>query len=181
MSKMNVLIAGATGYLGNELIKILVNHRRIRIKYLCGSSSVGKKITDFDKSIKFKLPKISKINKSKINECDVIFSALPNGEAQTISNKLNKNNVLIDLSGDFNHYTWWKTAANGATSNGTYPTFGVIISPLTDITSGKSPAANAAVVRVPRSLSSTGITSTVCPVNLEKSSAICCCFASRGG
>ena len=86
MSKMNVLIAGATGYLGNELIKILVNHKKIKIKYLCGNSSVGKKkITDFDKSIKSKLPKISKISKSKINECDIIFTALPNGEAQIIS------------------------------------------------------------------------------------------------
>ena len=114
MSKMNVLIAGATGYLGNELIKILINHKKIKIKYLCGSSSVGKKISDFDKSIKFKLPKISKINKSKINECDIIFTALPNGEAHIISNKLNKNNVLIDLSGDFrlkksdDYLKWYK-------------------------------------------------------------------------
>ena len=114
MSKMNVLIAGATGYLGNELIKNLVNHKKIKIKYLCGNSSVGKKITDFDKSIKSKLPKITKITKSKINECDIIFSALPNGEAQIISKKLNKHNVLIDLSGDFrlrnsnNYFKWYK-------------------------------------------------------------------------
>tara|TARA_B100000674_G_scaffold464421_1_gene446389 strand:- start:1153 stop:2163 length:1011 start_codon:yes stop_codon:yes gene_type:complete len=111
---MNVLIAGATGYLGNELIKNLVNHKKIKIKYLCGNSSVGKKITDFDKSIKSKLPKITKITKSKINECDIIFSALPNGEAQIISKKLNKHNVLIDLSGDFrlrnsnNYFKWYK-------------------------------------------------------------------------
>ena len=114
MSKMNVLIAGATGYLGNELIKNLVNHKKIKIKYLCGNSSVGKKITDFDKSIKSKLPIITKITKSKINECDIIFSALPNGEAQIISKKLNKHNVLIDLSGDFrlrnsnNYFKWYK-------------------------------------------------------------------------
>ena len=112
MSKLNVLIAGATGYLGNELIKILVKHKKKKIKYLCGNSSVGKNITDFDKSIKSKLPKISKITKSKINECDIIFCALPNGEAQIISKKLNKNNVLIDLSGDFrlknsNDYLKW--------------------------------------------------------------------------
>ena len=48
----------------------------------------------------------------------------------------------FDLSGDFNHYTWYKTATNGSTSDGTYPTFGVIISPLTDITSGKAPTLN---------------------------------------
>ena len=122
MSKMNVLIAGATGYLGNELIKILINHKKIKIKYLCGSSSVGKKITDFDKSIKFKLPKITKISKSKINECDIIFAALPNGEAHIISNKLNKNNVLIDLSGDFrlkksNDYLKWYKQKHKAIHN----------------------------------------------------------------
>ena len=122
MSKMNVLIAGATGYLGNELIKILINHKKIKIKYLCGSSSVGKKISDFDKSIKFKLPKITKISKSKINECDIIFAALPNGEAHIISNKLNKNNVLIDLSGDFrlkksNDYLKWYKQKHKAIHN----------------------------------------------------------------
>jgi len=101
MSKINVLIAGATGYLGLELVKILSKHKKIQIKYLCGYSSIGKKVTDFDKSIKLKLPKISKITKFKINECDIIFSALPNGEAQLISKQLNKKNILIDLSGDF--------------------------------------------------------------------------------
>ena len=122
MSKMNVLIAGATGYLGNELIKILIKHKKINIKYLCGISSVGKKITDFDKSIKSKLPKITKITKSKINECDIIFSALPNGEAQIISKKLNKGNVLIDLSGDFrlknsNDYLKWYKKKHKAKQN----------------------------------------------------------------
>ena len=122
MSKMNVLIAGATGYLGNELIKILIKHKKINIKYLCGISSVGKKITDFDKSIKSKLPKITKITKAKINECDIIFSALPNGEAQIISKKLNKDNVLIDLSGDFrlknsNDYLKWYKKKHKAKQN----------------------------------------------------------------
>ena len=122
MSKMNVLIAGANGYLGNELIKNLVNHKKIKIKYLCGNSSVGKKITDFDKSIKSKLPKITKITKSKINECDIIFSALPNGEAQIISKLLNKQNVLIDLSGDFrlknsNDYLKWYKQKHRAVQN----------------------------------------------------------------
>ena len=119
---MNVLIAGATGYLGNELIKILIKHKKINIKYLCGNSSVGKKIADFDKSIKSKLPKITKITKSKINDCDIIFTALPNGEAQIISKKLNKDNVLIDLSGDFrlkssNDYLKWYKQKHKAKQN----------------------------------------------------------------
>ena len=52
----------------------------------------------------------------------------------------------FDLSGDFTHYTWWKTATNGSTSNAPYPTFGVIISPLTDITSGKSPSLSGSAI-----------------------------------
>ena len=51
MSKLNVLVCGSTGYIGLQLIKILKNHKKIFIKYLCGNSSVGKKISHFDKSI----------------------------------------------------------------------------------------------------------------------------------
>ena len=86
MSKLNVLVAGSTGYLGVQLIKLLINHKNIKIKYLCGNSSVGKKISHYDKTIKKKLPIISKLDKSKMNECDVIFTALPNGEVGSFNN-----------------------------------------------------------------------------------------------
>ena len=101
MAKLNVLVAGCTGYIGIQLIKLLINHKRVKIKYLCGNSSVGKKISFFDKSIKKKLPKITKFNKNKLKDVNLIFTALPNGEAQLISRNLNKNNVLIDLAADF--------------------------------------------------------------------------------
>ena len=48
MSKINVLIAGCTGYIGIQLIKLLINHKNVKIKYLCGNSSVGKTINFFD-------------------------------------------------------------------------------------------------------------------------------------
>ena len=72
MSKVNVLIAGSTGYIGIQLIKLLINHRKVKIKYLCGNSSVGKKINYFDKNIKVKyLPKIIKYHKKLLNDVDV--------------------------------------------------------------------------------------------------------------
>ncbi len=102
MLKKNVLICGATGYIGLQLTKLLCKHKHINIKYLCGSSSVGKKIDFYDKDLKkFKLPKISKFNKKYLSDVDIIFTALPNGEAQSISKYLNKNNLLIDLAADF--------------------------------------------------------------------------------
>ena len=45
MPKINILVAGSTGYIGVQLIKLLINHKYIKIKYLCGNSSVGKKIS----------------------------------------------------------------------------------------------------------------------------------------
>jgi len=115
MPKLNALIAGSTGYIGIELIKLLVNHPNINIKYLCGNSSKGKSIYSFDKNIRNKkLPKIIKFNKKLLNEIDLVFTALPNGEAQKISNSLLKNNVLIDLSADFrlksakDYFKWYK-------------------------------------------------------------------------
>ena len=102
MPKLNVLVAGSSGYIGVQLIKLLIKHDGINIKYLCGNSSVGKKISFFDKSLNSKkLPKIVKFNKSYLNDVDVVFTALPNGEAQVISNNLTKKNVLIDLAADF--------------------------------------------------------------------------------
>ena len=102
MLKLNVLIAGSTGYIGIQLIKLLVKHKYINIKYLCGNSSVGKKISSYDKSLsEKKLPKIIKFNKKLLKDVDVVFTALPNGEAQDISKHLSKKNTLIDLAADF--------------------------------------------------------------------------------
>ena len=49
MPKLNALVAGSTGYIGVQLIKLLMKHKYINIKYLCGNSSVGKNISFFDK------------------------------------------------------------------------------------------------------------------------------------
>ena len=113
MSKLNVLVCGSTGYIGIELIKILAKHKKIYIKYLCGNSSVGKNISFYDKSLsKKKLPIIRKFQRKLLKEVDVIFSALPNGEAQKLSKFLLDKNLLIDLSADFrlknkNEYLKW--------------------------------------------------------------------------
>ena len=123
MHKLNVLIAGSTGYIGIQLIKLLVKHKRINIKYLCGNSSVGKKVSFFDQTLKFKkLPRIIKFRRNLLNEIDIIFTALPNGEAQVISKYLLKKNTLIDLAADFrltksSDYKKWYKQKHKATNN----------------------------------------------------------------
>ena len=115
MPKLNALVAGATGYIGVQLIKLLVTHKYINIKFLCGNSSVGKNIKIYDKSLsKYKLPKIVKFNKKLLNDVQIVFTALPNGEAQDLSKHLSKNQTLIDLAADFrlnkasDYLKWYK-------------------------------------------------------------------------
>ena len=115
MSKLNVLVAGSTGYIGVQLIKLLIKHSKVKVKYLCGNTSVGKKISIYDKTLRSKkLPKIIKFNKELLNDVDVVFTALPNGEAQQISKFLLKKNTLIDLAADFRleksseYFKWYK-------------------------------------------------------------------------
>ena len=123
MPKLNVLIAGSTGYIGLQLVKLLVKHNKINIRYLCGNSSVGKKISFYDNSLrKIKLPKITKYNKKYLSNVDIIFTALPNGEAQIISKDLLKKNTLIDLAADFrlkksSDYLKWYKQKHKASSN----------------------------------------------------------------
>ena len=66
--KINIVIAGATGYVGLDLIKILSNHPNVNLKYLCAQKNIGKTINFFDKKIKKKLPRVSNIKKVKWNE-----------------------------------------------------------------------------------------------------------------
>ena len=115
MTKLNVLVAGSTGYIGIQLIKLLVKHNNVKIRYLCGNSSVGKTISSYEKSLSSKaLPKVIKYKRSLLENVDLVFTALPNGQAQDISNDLLKHNVLIDLAADFrlnkasDYLRWYK-------------------------------------------------------------------------
>ena len=99
---LNIAIAGATGYVGIELVKILSKHSKVKILYLCANKSAGKKINTFNNEIfKKNLPKISKIKNINWSKLNVIFTALPNGEAQNIAKIIPSHVKLIDLSADF--------------------------------------------------------------------------------
>ena len=90
MSKnnINVVIAGATGYVGLDLVYLLSKHPNIKIINLCAQKNLGKNINIFDNRIKKKLPKISKIKDVDWKKIDLLFLSLPNGEAQKLIKKL---------------------------------------------------------------------------------------------
>jgi len=119
MSKyINVAVVGATGYIGLELIKLLIKHPKVKIKNICAQSSIGNSMYKFDSSLKKKsLPKITNLASINFDNIDILFTALPNGEAQKISKKLTAKNKLIDLSADFRlespkNYKKWYNATH---------------------------------------------------------------------
>ena len=101
--KINIAIIGATGYVGLDLVNILSNHPKVKIKYLCAQRNIGKRIQYFDKRIRKKLPKISNINDVNWNTINIVFTSLPTGESQKLIKKLIQysNLKFIDLSADF--------------------------------------------------------------------------------
>ncbi len=103
-NKINVAVIGATGYTGLDLILMLTKHPKVKIKNLCATKNLGKKVSFFDKRIKKDLPKISSVKDIQWNILDIVFLSLPNGEAQKIIKKKFqkfKNLRFIDLSADF--------------------------------------------------------------------------------
>tara|TARA_B100000941_G_scaffold290389_1_gene272263 strand:- start:261 stop:1295 length:1035 start_codon:yes stop_codon:yes gene_type:complete len=114
---INIAVAGATGFVGLDLVYLLTKHPKVKILKLCSKKNTGKQIQIFDKRIKKKLPKLSKIEKVSWDKIDLLFLSLPNGEAQKLVKKLYYNYPklrFIDLSADFrlkkskNYYKWYK-------------------------------------------------------------------------
>jgi len=95
--RIPVGIVGVTGYAGQELLRILLRHPCACVQYL-GSRRL-KKPTTFGNSLKI-LP----FNpKAAAAQCEILFLALPHGEAMRLAPELLKKSDLkiVDFSGDF--------------------------------------------------------------------------------
>ena len=60
-NSINIGVAGATGYVGLDLVYLLSKHPNVKIKSLCAQKNIGKSINKFDKRIKKNIPKYQKL------------------------------------------------------------------------------------------------------------------------
>lgn len=101
---IKVGIIGATGYAGNELVRILVNHPEAEIKWLGSKSYDGEKYSDIYRNTFEIIDNIctSKTLEEISEDTDVIFTATPQGYlAGLLTDKVLENTKIIDLSADF--------------------------------------------------------------------------------
>ena len=101
---VNVGIIGATGYSGNELVRILLGHKDVEIVWLGSRSYIDQNYSDVYRNM-FKLvdAKCMDDNMDQLaNEVDVIFTATPQGLcASLVNDEILSKVKIIDLSADF--------------------------------------------------------------------------------
>ena len=97
-------IIGATGYAGNELVRILINHPDVEITALGSKSYEGEKYSYLFKNMTAIADKVCVHDSiDEMSEyVDVIFTATPQGYcAGELTDKALDNAKIIDLSADF--------------------------------------------------------------------------------
>jgi N-acetyl-gamma-glutamyl-phosphate reductase len=113
-----VSIAGATGYTGIELLRLLVNHPEVEIVTLTAESHAGKNIAEVAPSLKSWVDqKLIKLSPEVAKECDVLFLALPHTTSMKhVPELLQSDCKIIDLSADYRLHDaqvygdWYKTS-----------------------------------------------------------------------
>lgn len=97
---IEVGIVGGSGYTGGELIRLLINHPSVQIKYIYSTTKAGQKVSDTH-------PDLTGILElaytDEIAYADVIFLCTGHGTSRDIlaSNEISADTKIVDLSRDF--------------------------------------------------------------------------------
>ncbi|MEI2766967.1 MAG: N-acetyl-gamma-glutamyl-phosphate reductase [Nitrosomonas sp.] len=100
---VNVGIVGGTGYTGVELLRLLAQHPKVKIKAITSRSEAGMNVADMFTNLRGHIDlKFSDPADAKLNKCDLVFFATPNGIAMQQTESLLQAGVkVIDLAADF--------------------------------------------------------------------------------
>lgn len=101
---VKVGIIGATGYAGNELVRLLLGHKDVEIVWLGSRSYIDQKYSDVYRNM-FRLVDAKCLDDNMdalAKEVDVIFTATPQGLCASLVNEdILSRTKIIDLSADF--------------------------------------------------------------------------------
>jgi N-acetyl-gamma-glutamyl-phosphate reductase len=102
MTRTTVAVAGASGYAGGELLRLLLGHPDVEIGALTGGSNAGESLGVLQPHL---TPLAERVLEPTTAEAlaghDVVFLALPHGTSAPIAEALGKATVVIDCGADF--------------------------------------------------------------------------------
>ncbi|MFT3745322.1 MAG: N-acetyl-gamma-glutamyl-phosphate reductase [Pyrinomonadaceae bacterium] len=104
MSKIRAAIFGGSGYGGSELLRILLFHTNVEIAFVTANEQAGKPVGEVHKNLNGLTHLVfekAPDDLSLLGNIDVVFFALPHGQALSLAPQLPDGVKAIDLSGDF--------------------------------------------------------------------------------
>ena len=98
----SVAVAGASGYAGGEVLRILLGHPEARIKALTGGSNAGERLGLLQPHL---LPLADRVLEETTPETlaghDVVVLGLPHGQSGPLAAALGEDTVVIDCGADY--------------------------------------------------------------------------------
>lgn len=112
---MRVGVIGASGYVGGEVLRLLINHPDVEITAVTSRKHAGQYLHRIQPSLKgFTDLTFSELDYDKLSDkCDLIITAVPHGNATEIVKAFYDRGIrIIDLSADYrlhnpDDYTKW--------------------------------------------------------------------------
>ncbi|MCL2014118.1 MAG: N-acetyl-gamma-glutamyl-phosphate reductase [Oscillospiraceae bacterium] len=99
--KIKVGIIGATGYTGNELLRLLMRHPKVEINALSSHSFEGKMYSEVYQNYTQLCETVLVSEDEAIEKSEVVFACLSSGLSEKIAGKcLGKKKLFIDLGSD---------------------------------------------------------------------------------
>lgn len=98
---IRVGIVGGSGYTGGELLRLLLQHPQVEVTQATSESNIGKFVYQMHPHLRGRT-QLRFIGRDGLEACDVLFLALPHGEAQKHINRYAAlAPKIVDLSADF--------------------------------------------------------------------------------
>jgi len=100
-TKLNVSIVGGSGYVGGELLRLLLFHPQVEIKQITSASQVGNFVYHAHPNLR-NVTDLQFSHPDTLEACDLLFLAQPHGySAKRIEYFANLAERIIDTSADF--------------------------------------------------------------------------------
>ncbi|WP_328581450.1 N-acetyl-gamma-glutamyl-phosphate reductase [Streptomyces sp. NBC_00370] len=95
-------VAGASGYAGGELLRLLLTHPEVEIGAVTGHSSAGERLGPLQPHL---LPLADRVllptTADALAGHDVVFLALPHGRSAAVAEQLGDDVLVVDMGADF--------------------------------------------------------------------------------